>query len=173
MLPDYSVDLLDARTHRTVETHLSLCEGCRDELRIMDSVMTLVERHGVRQPPAGLFNAVRNQIESGEIRRDRPVWWAWLYSRPARAAAMGMAMAALALGILMPVSTTRLLPSPDLHGDAQVTGGMMASGALASSIRQHALSAGEGPLADRVAWEAMAQLVAQDKDRRGGSTEVQ
>jgi putative zinc finger protein len=163
LLPDYSVELLDARAHREVETHLAMCEECRRELKLLDQVVSLVEAHGVRQPPVGLFNGVRNRIESGAVVRERAPWWAWFYTGPARAAAMGMAVAALALGIFLPTN-----PGPDLSGirpptDPTVTPGRPSS-ALVSSVRQHAMSAAEGPLADRVAWEAMAQLVTQEKE---------
>lgn len=162
LLADYSVEILDARTHQTVEGHLAACVACRKELQVMDAVVALVEEQGVRQPPVGLFNGVRNRIESGAIERERPAWWAWLSTGPARALAMGGAMAAVALGLLMPTGSHYAGPVlPDIH--AQPGGGSaVASGELAGSIRQHALSAAEGPLTDRVAWEAMAQLVSQD-----------
>ena len=47
------------------------------------------------------------------------------------------------------------LPTPIPLVDGSPNG--PTSTALAGSIRQHAISAGEGPLTDRVAWEAMAQ----------------
>jgi len=163
LLPDYAVELLDARTRATVESHLELCAECRAELRAQDAVMELVATHGVRQPPPGLFNAVRNRIESGDVVRERAPWWAWIYSGPARVAAMGMATAAVAVAVLMPTGKpASTIHALDMH---PVSRGAVSTSAMASSIRQHAMSAGEGPLTDRVAWEAMAQLVAQDKER--------
>lgn len=161
LLADYSVQILDGRTHQLVESHLHLCVGCKEELRVMDSVMSLVEEHGTLAPPPGLFNAVRNQIEAGQVTRQRPAWWAIFLTPPARVAAMGMAMGAVALGLLMPTTSTSLTPTLDPH---LPIAGQVASGELSSSIRQHAMAATEGPLADRVAWEAMAQLAAQQPD---------
>jgi anti-sigma factor RsiW len=161
LLPDYSVEILDARTHQAVESHLAICADCRAELHTMDAVMDLVAQHGTRQPPPGLFNAVRNRIESGDVVRDRAPWWAWLLTTPARATAMTMAVGVLALGFLLPVKPgVPTMPLPVHPGDGTT------STALAASIRQHAISAGEGPLADRIAWEAMAQLVSQEDQTR-------
>src|SRR5205807_8509455 len=100
--------------------------------------MLLVERYGERQPPPGLFNAVRNRIESGGVVRERPPWWAWLYTRPARAAAMGMAAGALALGLLMPAGHPA--PIPAISTPSVLAGPGAApteSSALAFSTRQH------------------------------------
>ena len=160
LLPDYSVQMLDGRTLREVETHLDGCDGCREELAAQDAAMALVEQYGGVNPPVGLFNAVRNRIEGGDFVRERPAWWSFLLTRPARAAAMGMAMAAVALGLFFPTNGPSPTPGP-LPITTGASGGEMAS-ELASSIRQHAEAAGVGPLTDRVAWEAMAQVVTQD-----------
>jgi hypothetical protein len=158
LLPDYSVEILDGRTHQAVRQHLTQCADCRAEQRALDDAVALVEQYGVRQPPPGLFNAVRNRIEAGDLVRERPVWWAWFNTGPARAAAMGMAMAAVAVGLILPTGGPMITHNPYL--DVHATAGMpVTSNALASSIRQHAMSSVEGPLTDRVAWEAMAQLV--------------
>lgn len=162
LLPDYSVEILDGRTHRQVDAHLQLCADCREELRLMDEVMTLVETHGVRQPPVGLFNGVRNRIEAGDFVRERPAWWSVFLTKPARVAAMGLAMGAVVLGLVVPTGPSGThAPLPLMNADQGL--GSVASGELRNSIRQHAMSAGEGPLADRVAWEAMAQLATQNQ----------
>lgn len=162
LLPDYSVEMLADRQRLAIDQHLGGCAECRAELRALDAVGDLVAEFGVRTPPPGLFNAVRNQIESGVV-QERPAWWAFLLSRPARAGAMGLAMASVALGLLMPVGQAPI-PTIDVHPG---NGPGVANSALAQSIRQHAISAAEGPLSDRVAWEAVAQLVTQDKDEDG------
>jgi anti-sigma factor RsiW len=166
LLPDYSVELLDPRTSQAVDSHLDACEECRHELRVLNAVVTLVEEHGALTPPVGLFNAVRNRIESGDVVRERPAWWAWLYSKPARFGAMGMATAALALALLAPVSTPSV-PAIGVHPEpgGQITSGAMADSALGDSIRQHMLGGAEGPLADRVAREAMAEIVTEKEQQ--------
>lgn len=167
LLPDYAVDMLDGRTRSAVAQHLADCAGCREEMALQERVMTLVETQGFIQPPPGLFNAVRNQIEAGAVAQDPRPWWSFIYSRPARALAMAGAVGALALGVLLPVSSPRI-PSGTLHTTSIITPGKTASNELANSIRQHAMSASDGPLADRVAWEAMAQLVTENGAARGG-----
>ena len=164
LLPDYSMDMLEGRERHDVQAHLAACEECRTELRAQDAVVALIEEHGARQPPPGLFNGVRNAIASGTVVRERAPWWSFIYTGPARAAAMSLALGALALGIFFPVGS----PVPvggDLLPLHISDGAPVQTTALASSIRQHAMSATEGPLADRVAWEAMAQLVQDDDDR--------
>jgi hypothetical protein len=161
LLPEYSVQILDARENREVEAHLAICEGCSSELRAQESAVQLVEQFGGINPPPGLFNAVRNQIESGELRRDRPAWYAFLFSKPARVAAMGMAMAAVVLGLTLPTSEPQHVgPSPVFNNGPGMST-TAAAGDVTSSIRQHAISAGVGSITDRVAWEAMAQIVTQ------------
>ena len=157
LLADYSVEMLDARQHRQVETHLQACADCSEELRVMDAVVSLVEEHGALNPPVGLFNGVRNRIEAGDFVRQRPAWWAIFLTAPARATAMALAMGAVVLGLVAPTGQSRVQPLPINVTETS----SMASSDLASSIRQHAMSAVEGPLADRVAWEAMAQIATQ------------
>lgn len=163
LLADYSVDLLDRRAAEAVKVHLTSCADCAEELRILEGVVVLVEQHGTRQPPVGLFNGVRNRIESGQVVQERAPWWAWLFSAPMKGAAMGAATAALAIAVLLP-STKTGVPVIPIHNEG-IPGRSVASSPLASSIRQHAMSAGQGPLTDRVAWEAMAQLASQDGEK--------
>lgn len=163
LLPDYSVKILDGRAHREVDAHLAGCPECRAELQAQDDIMGLVEQFGAINPPPGLFNAVRNRIETGDFQRERPAWWAFLFTKPARVGAMGMAMAAVAAGLFLPTGNSGA-PGP-LPTFVSGGNGSVASGELTRSIRQHAMSAGQGTLTDRVAWEAMAQLV-QEKDAK-------
>ena len=167
LLPDYSVEILDARAQQAVKAHLDGCEACREELRIQDAVVSLVEEYGVRQPPAGLFNGVRNRIESGELVRERRPWWGWLTTGPARMSAMGLAVASLAVELFLPAG-----PSSHPEGSRDwlpvFPGAGSTTSALAVSVRQHAMSAADGPLADRVAWEAVAQLASQEREGEKG-----
>jgi hypothetical protein len=156
LLPDYGVDMLDDRTHNIVSEHLAVCSDCRAELELQESVMSLVETHGLREPPAGLFNAVRNQIETGHIAQAPKPWWSFLWSAPVRGMALAGSVAVLVAGLMMPVTNPHI-PEGSLHPSLDI-GKVAQSSELANSIRQHAMSAAEGPLAERVAWEAMAQL---------------
>jgi anti-sigma factor RsiW len=158
-LPEYAEQCLDGRTRRAVEGHLGGCGECRSELEAQEAAVALVGRYGALNPPPGLFNAVRNQIESGAVARERAPWWSFLLTAPGRAGAMGLALSALALGLWLPTGAPGPTPTlPMVSGAGQ---GEVAS-ELVSSIRQHAQAAGQGTLTDRVAWEAMAQLVAQE-----------
>ncbi len=163
-IADFSVGILSGRESAEIGRHLEICADCREELHALERVASLVEEHGRIEPPPGLFNAVRNRIELGEVRRDRAPWWFWFNTRPARGVAMAMAVASVVVPLLLPVppSASPMTELP-MHGE----GSNMPSSALASSIRQHAMSAGNGTLTDRVAWEAMAQLAAQEHDERG------
>ncbi|MBM3457168.1 MAG: zf-HC2 domain-containing protein [Armatimonadetes bacterium] len=165
ILPDYAVELLDRRLQAAVDAHLAICAGCRRELEAQERALELVTTLGGRTPAAGLFHAVRNEIESGRARQERPGWLAWFNFLPVRVAATGLAMASVALALLAPIGGPLLPPVPDLHPGPRVQGGQVARGPLAHSIRQHARSAADGPLADRVAWEAMAQLAESEEDR--------
>jgi hypothetical protein len=157
--------MLDGRAHREVEAHLAECPACAAELKAQNEAMSLVEQFGAVNPPPGLFNAVRNRIEAGDFQRERPAWWAFLFTKPARAGAMGLAMAAVAAGLFLPAgpsSTPGPLPPFISNG-----GTVAESAQVTLSIRQHAMSAGQGTLTDRVAWEAVAQLV-QERDQKKG-----
>jgi hypothetical protein len=168
LLPDYSVELLGAAAQRAVDAHLALCDGCRRELRALDATMELVADQGFREPPAGLFNALRNRIEAGELVQERQPWWGFFSRKPVRVLAMGFAMATVAVAFLLPIAQgPGLPPSPGLH-PAGVMGAASARGPLANSIRAHAQAAAESPLADRVALEAMAQLAAPERDEASG-----
>src|SRR5207237_444026 len=115
-------------------------------------VMALVEQFGARHPPAGLFNAVRNRIEAGDLVRERPAWWSWLYSRPARVLAMGTAVAALAFALFLPAGGPNGagVPAPIPINDAGPSG--PPSTALAGSIRQRITM--KGPQGNRIEVEA-------------------
>lgn len=168
LLPDFSVGMVGDRQAAAIQGHLNGCAGCRAELQALEQVPVLIEQFGAVQAPEGLFDAVRHQIVSGQAVQDRP-WWFIFFGRPARAAAMGLSVASVALGLLLPVGRVSQVPRVELHpapiyGSA---GSARASSELANSIRQHAMNAGDGSLNDRVAWEAMAQLVTQESPRAG------
>lgn len=175
LLPDYSVEILSEREQRAIRAHLESCGACLEEFQAMERAVALVEEFGVREPPAGLFNAVRNRIESGSVARERPAWWAWFYTKPARVGAMGLAMASVLVGLLMPVNQQSLPTIAINPGGRALTG--VASGELAGAIRLHAMANSNAPLTDRVAWEAMAQIVTQqtgdDSERSEGGPRVQ
>jgi hypothetical protein len=170
LLPDYSVQILDGRTTREVAAHLGTCEECAAELHAQEEAVRLVEQFGGINPPPGLFNAVRNRIEAGDFVRERPAWWAFLNTRPARVAAMGMAMAAVVLGLTLPTGHPDHLETPIFINGPGISQSAENGGDLTNSIRQHAISAGAGSLTDRVAWEAMAQIVTQnEKDEKANA----
>jgi len=163
LLPDYSVDALSERERRAVRTHLGDCDSCRAELRALEAAVALVEEHAGVNPPPGLFNAVRHEITRPEFRRDRPNILGWAQLRPVRALAMAGAVAALALSLF---SLQNAPPGPDVVDvPPPIQVPEQSRSAIAAVVRQHALSAAEGPLGDRVAWEAMAQLA--DLELRG------
>jgi anti-sigma factor RsiW len=169
--PDLDAGHLPPQEAAGVEEHLRACAACRTEREAGLRLAALLSGAGAVEPPPGLFNRVRAEIESGALPQlARPWWYWWLDSRPARGLAVGMAAAALALGLILPTGSVQLTGEPlEMHPAASVRlarGGRVTSSALAGSIRQHAMSAGAISLPDRVAWEATAQLVLQRDGER-------
>src|SRR5437762_4312405 len=98
LLPDYSVGVLDRRTHGDVAGHLDGCAGCRSEMAAMEHAISLFEQHGALTPPPGLWNGVFNQL-TAEPAPVRPPRWSWLLQRPARTFAVGAAGLAIVAGL--------------------------------------------------------------------------
>jgi len=145
LLPDYSVGVLDRRTHGAVADHLSDCPGCRGEMSAMEHALSLLEQHCALAPPPGLWNGVVNRI-AAEATPVRPWRWAWLLQRPARAFVLGAAGLAVAAGVtFMPRGS---------HSDFTSPGPFTAE--MSALTRQHALTQAEAPLGERAVWEEEA-----------------
>lgn len=62
LMSDYSVGTIRGGQLKEFEAHLSSCSACQAELAKSDRIMSLVESMDLREPPAGLWNGVYNQI---------------------------------------------------------------------------------------------------------------
>lgn len=155
LLPDYSVELLDRRTHAAVAQHLDACPACQGEMAAMDQAIDLVEEYAFKSPPPGLWNGVYNRITEGDPAPARVSPWAWLWQRPARALTLGCAAVAVAAGMFIFPGDGSLDSTPTAHSlDPQI----------ASFVRQHALTAAGSSLGDRAAWELEAARSARLED---------
>lgn len=163
-LADYTVDALEASQRRQIQVHLAACEPCREELRVLEQVGAWVEVAGRREPPPALFQAVRNRIEQGDLAQESLGWRRFFNLRPVQFASVTLAAGMVIAALIAPVGTRPLPPSPEPHSTAAF-GSQVARGPLAGSVRRHAQASARGPLAERVAWEAMAQLA----DRGGAA----
>jgi hypothetical protein len=151
LLPDYSVGVLDRRTHSAVAGHLADCPGCRGEMAAMEQAVALFEQHGALTPPPGLWNGVYNRLTTDTAPAPLHAWsgfrapWNWLFQRPARAFAAGAAFLAIVAGLTFgpPGSETPPPPGP-------------ASAGLSVLMRQHALTQAEASLGERAVWEEQA-----------------
>ncbi len=149
MLADYRSDVLSASKQRAVRMHLAECEECSNELMALDDVLALVETYSEQcEPPAGLWNGVRNRIEAGNAKRQGfgATLRDWL-ARPVHAAGTAALAAALAVVIALsggPVHQPTAVPMANEY------------------VQGHALYAGQAPLADRPGY---LSLVAASADR--------
>ncbi len=139
MLADYRTGMLTARKSAWLEWHIQQCAGCANELGALDEVLALVEANAAEyEPPAGLWNSVYNRITSPESRRSTLFggFRRWM-AKPVRAAGAGLAVAALAIGIIVSIGPRQA------NAPAQVASNV-------EYVQGHALYAGQAPLADRV-----------------------
>lgn len=149
LIPDYSAEALGARERAAVEAHLATCVACRRELERLTRVMALVEQHAALEPPADLWRGVATAIAAQPAPASWCTWWErWLASRR-HLVWMGAAAAAAAAGIWL----ASLAGPPAPPGPTTVM-----TPAIAEVVRQHAISSSRGPLADRVAWDTVAEL---------------
>jgi hypothetical protein len=137
LLADYRAENLGLRKSASVEGHLRQCPDCANELRVLDDVLALLEANMPEcEPPVGLWNGVHNRITSpepiGHSVRD------WI-SRPIRAAGIGVAALALAIGLMISTGPREHITPVQLASNMEY-------------VQGHALYAGQAPLADRVSY---------------------
>ncbi|MBI3909339.1 MAG: zf-HC2 domain-containing protein [Armatimonadetes bacterium] len=151
LIPDYSANALTARERGEVEDHLAACEPCRREVRRLEQVLALAEQYGALEPPAGMWNAIAARLTREPSRSGFHAFVDWLLGRRLRTAWAGAATIAAVAGLWLALRSGPVPPTgPNVPADF----------AIRAMIRQHALSSADSPLADRVAWEAVAELSA-------------
>lgn len=62
-LADYSVGILNASKTDQIKAHLGSCKACARELSMMEGAVALVETVEAIEPPAGVWDAVYEQIK--------------------------------------------------------------------------------------------------------------
>lgn len=141
LLADYRTGILSSRKVAWIEEHLEQCTGCANELSLLDGVLALVDANTPEyEPPAGLWNGIYNRITSPEPKRSTLFvdFGRWI-AKPVRAAGIGIAALALAVGLVVSTGPR------DVSAPVQVASNI-------EYIQGHALYAGQAPLADRVGY---------------------
>jgi anti-sigma-K factor RskA len=148
-IADFSVGLLRAGEMRQMEEHLAACAACGREWRELQAVLSLVERHGSREPPPHLWNGVFNRITAAPAPAALS-FWQRLLGVPGQwvaGAATGLAAAALVVTLtFQPFNPSQ--PQPESPTATSPV-----------AVQQHAMLAGMEPFADDVALEAYARMV--------------
>lgn len=140
LLSDYRTGILSPKSCRDVEAHISQCPKCAEELRVLDSVLALVERNTTDyEPPVGLWNGVYNRITQAQQADSRATIGRWLL-QPLHAFGTAVAVAALVAAIMV----------GGVHRND--TDYLVASHSRADYIQGHILYAAQAPLADRVGY---------------------
>ena len=153
LLADYRTGLLSGRKLAWVEGHLQRCAKCADELHALDGVLALVDAAtSQREPPPGLWNGIYNRITSPEPEPLSPVdrLRQWI-AKPVRAAGLGIAALALAVGLIV-------------SNSPHETNTPMQMASSTEYVQGHALYAGQAPFADRLNYLTVV-------DESSGSTD--
>jgi hypothetical protein len=151
VLAEYSVGLLKRRQADEVASHLQACARCSGEWKTLHGVLGLVEKYAAVEPPPGLWNAVYNRISEDAPRTAVPLWWQWVWTRPAPV--LGSAVAALALA-----GTLWMFGTPT---GFRAVAPEEADRELIVAVREHALASADGIFADRAGLESLAVLASR------------
>lgn len=140
-LADFAVGALQERDRAEIERHLSGCPACRRELHALQQVGTVLDALPPEEAPAGLWDAIRRDIEAPESEPVRVPWWETLFpAQWPRLAYAGLAATAIvAVALLMTVS--RLTPAED--DETQ------------DFIQRHGMLAWNDPLSDKASLGVM------------------
>lgn len=136
-LADHAVGLLDAQERAEVERHVEGCAACQRELRALQRTGTLLNAMPLEEPPPGLWNAVRREIEAPTC-EPAGALWREIFRLP-RLAYAGLAAAAVVAAAVM---LTQHRPP-----DAEVE--------EVNYIERHEMLAWNDPLSDKAALGLM------------------
>ena len=89
-LAKLSAGALGSRSAARVEEHLASCDRCRHEYRLLLDSGRLLEQLPVLEPPAGIWEGIRQGMSGQAVSP-----WRWLYLRRALSPALGFAVALL------------------------------------------------------------------------------
>ena len=148
LLSDYSVGALRAGKARWIAEHLAECESCSKELARLERAMALVESLEQHEPPADLWEGVRDRISQPQVSR-RHLWPVW--ARPRRVFA-GLAATAAVAAVTFSITMNKPMVPPPVVADA----------AMSEYVQGHAILSSKDPFADRV---SLGSLIAITGDR--------
>lgn len=134
-LADYAVGLIEGRERDEMERHLQACAACQRELRALQRTGALLNALPLEEPPPGLWDAVRDEIETPARESARAPWWEWF-----RLPRLAYATAAAAIIVTAVVLMTPQHSPP--AGEAAER---------ADYIERHEMLAWHDPLSDKAA----------------------
>lgn len=70
LISDNSVGLLEKSAKSEFDAHFDSCPACRAASEKFDRVMSMMNSLPAMEPPVGLWNGVRNQIEAAPVRKN-------------------------------------------------------------------------------------------------------
>lgn len=145
-LADHAVGLLEGRERAEVERHLEGCAACQRELRALQRTGTLLNALPPEEPPPGLWDAVRREIEPAPAREPaRAPWWE-LFRLPRLAYAA--AAAAVIVAAIVVFRPQQPLPITEAAEGADY-------------IERHEMLAWNDPLSDKAALGLIVGRSAQ------------
>ena len=152
LLADYRTGILSSSKNAWIEEHIKQCQDCAEELHLLDGVLALVDANTPEyEAPAGLWNGVYNRITSPEHAQSGLLdAFRHRVTSPIRAAGVGVAVVALAAGIMLSMATHS--PGKPVQVASNI-----------EYIQGHALYAGHAPLADRVSYLSVVAASESNK----------
>lgn len=153
----------DSGLSRAVLRHLENCSECRAAGVEFDRLDRMLRGYDWGDPPASLYAGVHDRVSAIPAPGRLAHLWTCLSGRPGQALGLTAALASVVAALVAPVPRPGL-PELEVHPGARSG---RTAGALAHSIRLHALAATHGNPEDRIAWEAMALLLERGQRRDG------
>ena len=139
-LADFVVGTLQKPERAEIARHLQECTTCQRELRALQRVGTVLDALPSEEATAGLWEAIRRDIEAPKPEPARAPWWETLLPpRWPRMAYAGLAAAA-AVAVALVMFVSRPSPEDDETQDF---------------IQRHSVLAWNDPLSDKAALGAM------------------
>lgn len=136
-LADFTVGALQGPERAEIERHLQECEACQRELRALQRVGTVLDALPPEEATAGLWSAIRREIEAPKPEPLGVAWWKMLFpARWPRLAYAALAATAVAMVALM---VTLWQPLPTEDDETQ------------DFLLRHGLLAWNDPLSDKAA----------------------
>lgn len=152
LVAKYHVDEIDQKKQAALEEHLSVCSECRGKLASLELTEQLLSALPREEPPAGLWNGLRERIVAEEASKRTP-WKGWFRKRTPV-----MAMAALAIAVIFAgfFTVRSYFIQPD---KSKVATSRNNSASVEIYIEQHALKAWRDPLANKAELGWSVQLI--------------